>query len=228
MWEECPFAEDDLLDMPKKQRPVCVYERLEYDALVEQYIPSDEEKPDTAAVRAPRTAVRSAKRTAAKPHLHLVHTVALLQVMMSRAATVVSTERFTEKTSASGKDYAMESSKVSASLDAFLRLAREHRHYHRELSHTIDRMPEPKPLGWEELVKPLLEQAEGVLEASLVPDEEWCEEIHGKGPYPPPELAGAPKKQPGPRSAVGPYESDRPPPPGDHRSRGATLRRRKT
>ncbi len=147
MWEECPFAANDILAMPKKQRPICVYEQLEYDALVEQYVP---EKDGTL------------------PHLHLVHTVALLQVMMSRAATVVSMEPFTEKTSASAENYSMESSKVSASLDAFLRIAREHRHYQRELTRTAGLPPEPKPLaGPPDIMGPRIEKTESILEGAV-------------------------------------------------------------
>ena len=191
LWEECPFAADDLLEIPLKQRPICVYEQLEYDALVAQYVPDEKGDSPVSARLTPAhaahagdgvvygvvTALRPAPLgtvpLSAKPHLHLVHTVALLQVMMSRAAAVVSTERFTEKTSASGENYKMESSKVSASLEAFLRLAREHRHYHRELTRTVDLLPEPKPqdqpepVSLAQAIQPLLEKTEGVLEEAL-------------------------------------------------------------
>ena len=166
MWKECPFAADDILELDAKQRPICVYEQLEYDALVQQYIPSEDKPPDSV-FSGETTAWKKSQKFSAKPHLHLVHTVALLQVMMSRAAAVVSTERFTEKTSASGENYSMESSKVSASLEAFLRLAREHRHYHRELTHTVELLPEPKPLSLAMAVLPLLKKTEGALEDAL-------------------------------------------------------------
>ena len=212
MWKECPFAADDIMALSPKQRSICVYEQLEYDALVAQYIPSEENGDCTKqseSQRRPRrepsgdgtvpafrdTAWKKSQGFSAKPHLHLVHTVALLQVMMSRAATVVSTERFTEKTSASGENYKMESSKVSASLEAFLRLAREHRQYHRELTHTVDLAPEPKPLSLAMQVLPLLERADGVLEDALEFERKRKEKLREQGLLPPPG-PGAPLEKP--------------------------------
>jgi len=148
MWGACPFAEDDLLDIPLSNRPNCVYEQTEYDRLIEHYAGKGE------AV-----------------DVHLAHTVALLQVMVSRAASALSLDGFTETTRATGADYSMESSKMSAALQAFLRLAREHRQHRRELMREVaaveDNVADQRPLSLSGRVRPLLKKAEGVIEADL-------------------------------------------------------------
>jgi len=148
LWDACPFAEADLLEIPLSNRPNCVYEQTEYDRLVEHYVGKDE------AV-----------------DLHLVHTVALLQVMVSRAAAALSVDGFTETTRASEAEYSMESSKIGAALQAFLRLAREHRQYRRELMQEVaaaeDKTASQKPLGLAGRMRPLLKKAEGVLEDAI-------------------------------------------------------------
>jgi len=148
MWGACPFAEDDLLDIPLKIRPNCVYEQTEYDRLIDHY---------------------TAKGDAVD--LHLAHTVALLQVMVSRAAAALSLDGFTETTRATGADYTMESSKMSAALQAFLRLAREHRQYRgelmREISAAEDKAASQQTLSLPDRVRPLLKEGEGVLEDAI-------------------------------------------------------------
>jgi len=148
MWGACPFAEEDLLEIPLGNRPNCVYEQAEYDRLVWHYAGMGE------AV-----------------DVHLAHTVALLQVMVSRAAAALSIEGFTDTTRATGEQYSMESSKIGAALQAFLRLAREHRQYRRDLLHEIaaaaEKTANQKPLGLPDRMRPLLKKAEGVLEDNL-------------------------------------------------------------
>jgi len=148
LWGACPFAEDDLLEIPLSNRPNCVYEQTEYDRLVDHYVGKDQ-----------------------GVDVHLAHTVALLQVMVGRAAAALSLDGFTETTRASGAEYSMESSKMSAALQAFLRLAREHRQYRRELMHEIaaavEKTASQKPLGLPDRMRPLLKKAEGVLEDAI-------------------------------------------------------------
>jgi len=148
LWGACPFAEDDLLEIPLNNRPNCVYEQTEYDRLVDHYIGKGE-----------------------GVDVHLAHTVALLQVMVSRAAAALSLDGFTETTRASGAEYSMESSKMSAALQAFLRLAREHRQYRRELMQEIaaaeEKTASQQPLGLPDRTRPILKKAEGVLEDAI-------------------------------------------------------------
>ena len=60
---------------------------------------------------------------------------------------------------------------MSAALQAFLRLAREHRQYRRELMQEIaaavEKTASQKPLGLPDRVRPLLKKAEGVLEDAI-------------------------------------------------------------
>ncbi len=60
---------------------------------------------------------------------------------------------------------------MSAALQAFLRLAREHRQYRHELMHEIAEVDEKtasrQPLSLPERVRPLLKKAEGVLEDAI-------------------------------------------------------------
>ena len=168
LWNECPFAAPDILELSPKQRPICVYEQLEYDALVEHYTPAP---PETGCRPGSCFDELVKKNHAAmpKPHLHLIHTVALLQVMMGRAAAVLGRQGFTETSSASSDTYAMESTKVSPALEAFLRLAREHRHYYRELGHALDSTPgaPSPPVGLADVMKPIIKETEGVLEDAI-------------------------------------------------------------
>jgi len=175
-WDACPFAEDDLIEIPLKIRPNCVYEQTEYDALIAHY--QDQRQPEAGPYRMHRNADGSIRLVSTEdepgpppPDVHLIHQVALLQVMVSRAAAALSLDGFTETTRATGADYAMESSKMSAALQAFLRLAREHRQYRRELMHetaaTKDATANQQPQSLSARVMPLLKKAEGVLEEEL-------------------------------------------------------------
>jgi len=91
--------------------------------------------------------------------------------MVSRAAAALSVDTLTDTTLATGEHYAMESSKMSAALQAFLRLAREHRAYRRELMQDLaatqkEEAAQPR-LGLPDRVRPLLKKAEGVLEDAI-------------------------------------------------------------
>ena len=119
MWRACPFAEDDLLEIPLKKRPNCVYEQTEYDVLIDHY--HERLKQELGEYRVHRSAAGTVNLSPtadepgpAPPDVHLIHTVALLQVMVSRAAAALSVDGFTETTRASGAEYSMESSKMSA------------------------------------------------------------------------------------------------------------------
>ena len=159
-WESCPFAEADILELPKTQRPNCVFEQEEYVALTEASASDPDEQPETVALR---------------------HTTALLQVMVGRAAAALAVQPLTEVTRASTEQYSMESTKTSAALEAFLRLAREHRRYVRELSRVAPPPPpeEPKEICYPDMMKPILKEADGILEDCLEPGpwrrEEECD-----------------------------------------------------
>ncbi len=117
---------------------------------------------------------------AAETLLH--HNIATFQVMLTRAQAALGWSTFTEESRADGEKYSMRSSKVSAMLQAQLRIARELRQWLRLLATDAVRLalniPASSPpsngdqggcehLGLADLVQPLLEKSEGVLEDTL-------------------------------------------------------------
>ena len=88
----------------------CPYEQAEYNAVFNDALASAERK-----------------HTPDPLDLHHAHTVALLHVMMSRAAAALRAYPFVDVIRATGKHYRMESSRVSPYFDAFIRIAREYR-----------------------------------------------------------------------------------------------------
>ena len=74
MWVSCPCASDDVAQLPPKERPICPYEKTQYDAAVTDALP-----------RVPKT-------VCSQPHplyRHVAHQFALLQVMMTRAGAAL-------------------------------------------------------------------------------------------------------------------------------------------
>ena len=109
----------------------------------------------------------------------LHHNIALFQVMLSRSQAALSWAQFTEETRADGKDYSMRSSKVSAILDAQLRIARELRQWLRllacdglrvalKLTPIQEEPGEPeRPMGLADYMRPILKKAEGAFEEAI-------------------------------------------------------------
>jgi hypothetical protein len=98
------------LALPAGERPVCPYEQTEYNAFVTDAAAKSDATPDPDPL-----------------DLHMVHTLALLQVMMNRAAAALSVNPLTETTLASTGEYRLESVKLNTLLQAFLRIGREYR-----------------------------------------------------------------------------------------------------
>jgi hypothetical protein len=99
------------MKLPLAERPLCPYETAEYNAAVTDIM----------------------KRTQARAEnafgLHLAHQVALLTVMVSRAARALAIKPFTEKMEQSAENYYMALDKPSAGLVAFEKLSRELRRW---------------------------------------------------------------------------------------------------
>ncbi len=107
--------------------------------------------------------------------------VAMYQVMLTRAQAALGVARLVEDTVAEGERYSMKSSKVSALLQAELRIGRELRQWIRLLANDAVRFalgldacrpeePEPeRELGLPDIMVPILKAAEGVLEECLEP-----------------------------------------------------------
>lgn len=111
LWNQCPCAGKDILDLPKTARPNCPYEETEYNTALTDALAS----------------VRYLNAAAPPQTTHLAHTLALLQVMQTRAAQAVSLTGFIDSTTVSTDNYAMESHKVSPLLTAFTAICREYR-----------------------------------------------------------------------------------------------------
>ena len=79
LWKSCPCAGPDVLKLEPKERPVCPFEQTEYNALVTDGMSRVERRAD------------------ANPFdKQAVHMLALLQVMMSRAAATLGTHKMTQ------------------------------------------------------------------------------------------------------------------------------------
>ncbi len=153
-WQSCPMgggAPDHgraLSQLALAERPQCTFELTEYNAVVTDAMHRACANPDNAF------------------GLHLAHQIALLTVMVSRAARALAIKPFTEKMEQSAEDYYMSVDKPSASLVAFEKLSRELRrwiamldqHYgshniakptarEHELRQQIDTAPDPDGLA---------------------------------------------------------------------------------
>ena len=106
------MAGDDVETLPAPERPTCPYEQTQFDTAVT----------DTFAV--------IAYGPTRDPFLgQLARHTALVQVMLTRAATALREVQMTETTEATGDAYQMKTTKPSAYLQAFLRLSSEYRRY---------------------------------------------------------------------------------------------------
>jgi hypothetical protein len=111
-WNACPCAGPDLENVPLANRPTCPYEQTEYNTALTDALDRVSRNPNHDAL-----------------DLHLAHNLALLQVMLNRAAVAMRNASLVDDTVASTEVYQMKSSKPSAHLEAFTRIAREYRHF---------------------------------------------------------------------------------------------------
>ena len=112
IWDQCPCAGDDVVATDPKQRPTCPYEQTEYNMVLTDALARLARDPNADALT-----------------LYLAHNLALLQVMVNRAAIALRNSPMVDEVQATGEAYAMQSSKLSAGLQAFLRLSSEYRRY---------------------------------------------------------------------------------------------------
>ncbi len=129
-WQSCPMAGADVLKLPPPQRPTCPYEQVEYNAVVTDGQARLNQLPEP------------------DPRLpHLLHLVALLQVMVSRAANALSVASFVDTTAVKSTNYEMESKKLSPALHAFEVLSREFRRYEALFERRLDGAEEYRALN---------------------------------------------------------------------------------
>jgi hypothetical protein len=112
VWNTCPCAGPDIEDLPASNHPTCPYEQTEYNTALTDALDRVSRNPNHDGL-----------------DLHVAHNLALLQVMLNRAAVSMRNAPLVEETVASTDAYHMRSSKPSAHLDAFTRISREYRHF---------------------------------------------------------------------------------------------------
>jgi len=112
LWDQCPCAGPDVQATPAPDRPICPYEQTEYNTALTDAL----------------------ARVATKPQpdpldRHLAHNLALLQVMLNRAAIALRNDPLVDEVTASSDSYKMASRKPGAHLEAFLRITAEYRRF---------------------------------------------------------------------------------------------------
>lgn len=111
MWNECPCAGADVAAMEPAKRPTCPYEQVEYDSAVAE-------------------ALKSAKRSGSATPVQDAHTLALLQVMTTRASLAVRNEPLAfEVGFVSEGKFCQTGSKLTAHFQAFTRIVAEYRRF---------------------------------------------------------------------------------------------------
>ena len=115
-WAACPCAGEDVAAISARERPTCPYEQMEYNTFLSDALASCEQQPHPDPT-----------------DIHSAHNYALLNVMTSRAASALRAQQLTDTTAVTGEHYQMQTSKLNACLQAFLRLSSETRAFRRDL-----------------------------------------------------------------------------------------------
>lgn len=172
LWDSCPFAGGDVLELPPKQRPICAYERDEYAALVKHYFKDDLEPPvddddGDGDESTPYRSVWDRMSSSECPEPFLMHQVVLLTIMQTRAAAALSLRTLTDTVEVDSPGYKMKTARPDAALEAFIRIAREYRAL-RAVIDTKKLIPAPKAMGIGSRLKPLMLRGRQALENSIV------------------------------------------------------------
>jgi len=114
MWNSCPCAGPDVKAMEPKERPTCPYEQTEYNALVTDGMSLVERRADANPL-----------------DKQAVHMLALLQVMMSRAAATLGTHKLTQMIVT--VNCQRHDERMNPAFAALMRLMWEYRHVRRLL-----------------------------------------------------------------------------------------------
>ena len=126
----------------------------------------------------------------------LHHNIATFQVMFTRAQRALSVHAYTQETRQEGKDYSSSSTKISSLLQAMTWIAREHRQWIRllankavctalGLSRTAAKGEAPGPLSLGDIMKPIIEKTEDILEDALKEEAREREERQRRKRRPP-------------------------------------------
>jgi hypothetical protein len=126
-WNACPCAGPDVENVPPANRPTCPYEQTEYNTALTDALDRVSRNPNHDGL-----------------DLHIAHNLALLQVMLNRAAVSMRNAPLVDDTVASTDAYHMKSSKPSAHLEAFTRISREYRHFAAMIKASDPVEPDPR------------------------------------------------------------------------------------
>jgi len=112
LWKQCPCAGRDVDALPAPDRPTCPYEQTEYNTALTDAL----------------------ARAATNPHpdpftLHIAHNLALLQVMLSRAALAMRQREIVDINRTDTPNCQMTYRQPTAYLTAFLRISSEFRRF---------------------------------------------------------------------------------------------------
>lgn len=118
LWNSCPLAGPDVMELPEKKRPECPYEREEYDALTEL---------DMESMNKPSKYFDDSKNRMRGQIVMLRENLKTLQIMVTRAAAAIHGKGMTQETTVQSDNYCMTTGKPSAFLQAYHLLTREHR-----------------------------------------------------------------------------------------------------
>ncbi len=194
MWDHCPFAGDDVLALEPKDRPICAYEAAEYESLLEEFSEGDDAHPsfprstvgmhtgDDSDGLPPEGIFQHATRRPPKSpsQLRLEHNLALMHVMLSRAAAALSITPLTDTVESTSERYQLHTTKVHPALQAFLRIGRECRalqaQYDKEMTRATEEATD-RPPSLADLATPILERADGVLEEAIAAENERRERM---------------------------------------------------
>jgi len=124
LWDACPCAGQDLLDLPPKQRPTCPYEQAQYNAVLTDALAAAQYQPHPTPL-----------------DTHHAHHLALLRIMVDRAATALGAQPLFHTTTATGEHYEMSTTKLNPCLQAFLRLSAEYRAFTKTIRPTKRQLP---------------------------------------------------------------------------------------
>ena len=120
LWKTCPCAGPDVAKLPGPERPRCPYEVAAFNAAVTDARAG-------LAARAERDFGSAGALVGTDAHTACE--VALLRVMVMRAASALAVKPMVDVTVVSGESYHMTTAKPGAYVQAFLRVSSEHRRY---------------------------------------------------------------------------------------------------
>lgn len=161
VWEGCPYANDEVRALKEAERPVCVYEKAQY----ESFMGGEEREDADCDFDIDDELSEKDAEVLEDKHLRV-----LMGIMLTRASAAVARNGMTEETVAESDKYQLRVSRMSPHFNALMRLSAEYRRY-KALQSSEKKAPveEEKPMSYVDEMQLLLAKTEGVLEECLIP-----------------------------------------------------------